>query len=153
VRKALALLVLVGAVIAHNVQSRREQDALRTCVTQAQGDLRHLLDKAHGTEEYAGRLRTSPTTPAPVRASLSALVTATVADELPLLRADRRDCDFWTLPWHGRERDAYVGYLDARLAQLQAATTDIDALHADPAAAARVAAQQALRDAGLTVSP
>jgi hypothetical protein len=153
VRRLLALLLLVALVIAHNVQSGRESDALRSCVTDAQGDLRHLLDKALATERYAGPLRTSPTTPARVRASLNGLVTGTVAAELPLLRADRRRCGFWTLPWHGTDRDAYVRYLDARLVQLQAATTDVGALHADPAAGARRLAQEALRDVGLTVSP
>jgi hypothetical protein len=151
VKRLIALLVVL--VIAHNVQSRREQDALARCVTEAQGDLKHLLDKAYGTEQYAGPLRTSPTTPARVRASLDALVTGSVADELPTLRADRQDCEFWALPWHGSERDAYVRYLDARLAQLQLATTDVGALHTDPAARARAAAQEALRDVGLTVSP
>ena len=154
-RKLLLLLpLLVALLVANNVQSRREADALRRCVTDAQSDLRHLLDKASSAEQYGGAQLTSPNAPPAVRRSLAALVTGTVSRELPALRRDRAGCDYRVLPWHATDaRDAYTAYLDARLLQLQTATQDRDALHEDPARAARVRAQQALRDTGLRVSP
>jgi hypothetical protein len=145
VRRRLALsAVLVLAVGgASDVALRaHESAALRSCVRQADADVVDVTRRAAAVETYAGPSLYGASSPPRVRHSLASLVEQAVAARLPALRADRSRCQgSWQLhPSARRARRDYVAWLDLRLRQLTAASTDLDALHHD------VPGQAAARD-------
>jgi hypothetical protein len=131
VKRWLLLVPAVALLALFNVQRAREADQLAACRGEADEQVAHLVAKALSVEQYAGPQLTAASTPPSVRASLEQLVTGTVARELPQVLAARERCGFRTLPWSGTadRRDAYVADLDRRIAVLQRATQDRDALH------------------------
>jgi hypothetical protein len=150
---AVVVLALGGA---GDVALRaHESAALRSCVRHADGDVVDLTNRAAAVETYAGSSLYGATAPPRVRHSLASLVEQTVAARLPALRGDRSRCEgAWHLhPSARRARRDYVAWLDLRLRQLTAASTDLDALHHDVPgqAAARDRAVRSLAE--LSVKP
>ena len=127
---AQLLLVLAGVGSVQRVQV----EDLRDCVSGTRSDLDYVRAKAAAVETYAGSQLTSPAVPARVRASLAQLVTDTVARELPALERSRERCEFATVPTSAvrRAREAWAAYLDAQLAQLRRAASDLAALQESP---------------------
>ena len=130
--------VLVVAVLAllavGDVQARRlEVDGLLERARQGQATVAFADRRVAATVQYASPQLTSPTAPVAVRADLQALVRREAAGQVPALQR-RRDQAAGTpvAPWHRatlRARAAYVRHLDARLARLEAATTDLSTLY------------------------
>jgi hypothetical protein len=123
----------VAAVVGNGLASRHESDALRSCVTTSESDLTDLGKRAEGVESYVSPLLRTPGVAPGVRDSVAEAVQQTVAKDLPRTVKDRRACaGVHVLPWHSEVADAradYVRWLDLRIEQLRAATTDVDALH------------------------
>jgi hypothetical protein len=161
VRPLLALALVLGGsgFVADDVLRRHEVSALGSCVEAAEGDLVDLTRRVTGVETYVGPQLTSASVSASVRASLAGLVQQAVARDLPRSMQDRQRCArLHVLAWHGgtqRGRTSFVSYLDARLEQLRAATSDLTALHTAPGEVTvrRGRAVIALREVGVTLSP
>lgn len=125
----LLVVPAVALLGAFNAQRSHEADQLAACRTEADAQVDHLVARALSVEQYAGPALDAPGTPATVRRSLERLVTDSVVRDLPAVLEARDRCDFRTLPWSGASRDAYVEGLDRRIAVLQRAASDRDALH------------------------
>jgi hypothetical protein len=152
------VLVLVIAPVAVGADERsrgREFDALVHQVTLGQSAVRYSDAGIQSMVQYTSPQLTSARTPANVRASLRKIVQQAAADRLEPMRI-RRDA-VAGLPvrrWHGEQRqarDAYLAYLDRKIALLRTVSVDLRALyqpHPENERALAVA-----RDALLKLSP
>ena len=127
----VAVLVLLGV---GDLQARRlEVDGLLERVRQGQATVAFADRRLAATVQYASPQLTSPTVPIAVRTDLQALVRREAAGQVPALQRRRDEAAAAPIaPWHRaahRAREAYVLHLDARLARLEAATTDLSTLY------------------------
>ena len=128
---AVALLVLLGVADA---QARRlEVDALVERARQGQATVAFADRRLAATVQYASPQLTSPTAPLAVRADLQALVRREAAGQVVRLQGRRDEVARTPVaPWHRsvrRARAAYLWHLDARVARLAAASTDLSTLY------------------------
>ena len=129
---AAALVVLVlGARALDAAWSEREAVAVVDEVAQAQDEVALAQARIAGMVAYSMPLLTSAEIDPALRADLEGLVSTAAAQAVQPLR-ERRDAlaDLVVLPWHGPVRAARVaslGYLDARVAELEAVAADAGA--------------------------
>jgi hypothetical protein len=150
------LLVIAAAGFVREEQARgREFDALLAQVTQAQSAVQYSDARLAAIVQYTSPQLLSARAPARVRASLAALVQQAAAGRVAPMQAQRnRVATRSTGRWHpvdGRARDAYLAYLDDRIAFLKAAADDLDVLFKPQPNGPRLRA--AARKALLAASP
>lgn len=153
----LVAVALVVGFVADRLVRDNERDALRRCVVEAEADFDDLAYRTAGLEIYIASAVDRPDVSPAVRASLRGIVQETVLRGLPPLYRDQVRC-MSVRAWHPvmkAGRDAYLGYLEERLAQVRRAVEDIDALHVrlPEVTSARARARAALSHAGVPLAP
>ena len=133
-RTRLLVVAVLALLAVGDASARRlEVDALLERAGQGQATVAFADRRLAATVQYASPQLASPTAPAAVRADLQALVRREAAGQVPGLQR-RRDEAAGTpvAPWHRatlRARAAYVRHLEARLARLEAASTELSTLY------------------------
>lgn len=151
------LLTIVAAVLVGLDQRERgrEAEVLLTRVTTAQSSIRYADARVRSMVAYTSPQLLSATAPDRVRASLRSLVMEAAAQQLGTLRERRQAVAAVPVAaWHGglREaRDAYLDYLDERIAVLQEISVDLRALYRSHPESSRLLL--AARSALLAISP
>lgn len=131
----LGLVALSGFALDRQLR-QAEFDALLAQAAAGQAAVAYADRRLGATVQYASPVLGSAQTSGSVRASLQGLVEQEAAQQAVVLRRHARaSARIAVWPWHEQQRSArsaYVSYLVARAAYLEAVATDFDVLYGRP---------------------